>query len=237
MERSRAFESHALEQLRSHKLSELFTETLGWLEPTAQPTITDFPFLTAKNCALIAQRDSQNPETTKRTLVWQVELADKVALSPASRQEIYTALSQYTLAQANEETDYELPLVIIVSAKKKRSFWCESFTQNALYVVGQPTEIWRFRLQRLTKTNCGLFPVANGNTQEGLSTLVQTVFDGIDGIESATQRKTYAALTLQRLIFIQQCQQRGWLNGNTWYLQTRLEKELQEDDNIFNRRG
>ncbi|MEO1637553.1 MAG: hypothetical protein AAFS04_21050, partial [Cyanobacteria bacterium J06631_9] len=158
METARTFESQALEQLRSHALSELFTKTLGWQTPTTQPAIADFPFLTDQNCTLIAQRDSQDTEITKRTLVWQVVLAGKVGLSLALRKEIYTALSQCTLAQANGETDYTLPLVIIVSAKKKRSFWCESFTQNALYVVGQPTEIWQFRLQRLAKTSCGLFP-------------------------------------------------------------------------------
>ncbi|MEO0804985.1 MAG: hypothetical protein AAFY33_01650 [Cyanobacteria bacterium J06643_4] len=233
METARTFESQALEQLRSHALSELFTKTLGWQTPTTQPAIADFPFLTDQNCTLIAQRDSQDTEITKRTLVWQVVLAGKVGLSPALRKEIYTALSQCTLAQANGETDYTLPLVIIVSAKKKRSFWCESFTQNALYVVGQPTEIWQFRLQRLAKTSCGLFPRVSSNIQESLTALVQTIFKGIDGIEGIAQRKTYAVLTLQRLIFIQQSQQRGWLDSDTWYLQNRFEQALQEGDQLF----
>lgn len=230
---ARAFESPALEQLRSHKLSELFIETLGWQKTTAQPAITDFPFLTAQNCTLIAQRDNQETKKTNRILVWQVELSGKVALSPALRKEIYTALSQCTLAQANEEIDYALPLVIIVSAKKKRSFWCESFTQSALYVVGQPTEIWQFRLQRLAQTSRGLFPERSSNIRESLTALVQTIFDGINGIESVAQSRIYAVLTLQRLVFIQQSQQRGWLDGDTWYLQTRFEQALQAGNQRF----
>ncbi|MEL6879646.1 MAG: hypothetical protein AAFP09_03905, partial [Cyanobacteria bacterium J06607_10] len=222
----------AIEQLRSHALSKLFIETLGWEKPVLSPAIAGPSFLTAQNCTLIAQRDRQETQQKHRTLVWQVMLSGK-AVSAALRQKIYTALSQSTLAQTNEKIEYALPLVIIVSAKKRRSFWCESLTQNALYVVGQPIEIWRFRLQRYEKNTCGLFPTANEKYKESIAALIQTLFDGIDGINSVSQRKTYAALTLQRLIFIQQSQQQGWLDGNTWYLQTRFEQAVQAGENLF----
>ena len=43
-----------------------------------------------------------------------------------------------------------------------------------------------------------------------------------------TQRRSYSVLTLQRLMFIQQIQQKGWLAGDTWYLQMRFEAALQK---------
>ncbi len=209
------------EQLRSHHLSALFTQSLGW-----QPVESghDPIELYQQPCQPIAHRQGAT--------VWQVSLGADAALTASLRTQIYGAIAAIT----------EQPLVIFTDAANTRSLWCQSPHESALYSSGQPFTLWEYRLRRLARSSQGLFPelpltadpIADLTANyETFAKLVQGLFDGISGISNTADRQAYAALTLQRLILVQTVQQRGWLHGDTWYLQTCFGRVLQQGKRFF----
>jgi hypothetical protein len=224
----------AKEQLRSHSLKTLFTQTLGWQSLNQLPV--DSPAIHVKafqrfqqRCAPIAYRD--------RVIVWQVLLTHETQLSPAMSMQIYQAIaevSQHVSEQSPEQTELPLktPLVILIDAAKTRSLWCQSPRESALYMAGQPITLWEWRLKRLAQGTQGLFPRLSADhaasQYKTFEHLLNGLCNGISGISNRTDRQRYAVLTLQRLIFVQIVQQKGWLNGDQWYLQTRFGEVLQQ---------
>jgi hypothetical protein len=222
----------AKEQLRSHRLKALFTQSLGWQSIPESPVA----YLKAiqrfqQRCVPIAYRD--------RTVVWKVLLTDDTRLSSTMSAQIYQAIAQ--ACQVSEQADLfpteqslsmslseplSEPLVILIDAAKTRSLWFQSPEENALYVADQPIALWEFRLRRLAQSAQGLFPKLlpqqAAAQYETFERLVKGLYDGISGISNSADRQRYAALTLQRLIFVQSMQQKGWLSGDRWYLQTRF---------------
>ncbi len=221
----------AREQLRSHSLKALFTQTLGWQALNDSP-VAHFKAIQRfqQRCVPVAYRD--------RVIVWQVLLTDDVQLNSAMSEQIYRAI-----AQASEQVETSLtenikePLVIFIDAAKTRSLWCQSSQESALYVVGQPVALWEFRLRRLAQSAQGLFPTLSANQAaaqyETFERLLNGLYNGISGISNSADRQRYAVLTLQRLIFAQSLQQKGWLNGDRWYLQTRFGEVLQQGNALF----
>ncbi len=221
----------AKEQLRSHSLKALFTQTLGWQAINNSPVA----HLRAiqrlqQRCVPVAYRD--------RVIVWQVLLTDDSPLTAEMSEQIYEAIAQASeqaLEQASEQA--KTPLVILIDAAKTRSLWYQSPPESALYVVGQPIALWEFRLRRLAQNVQGLFPMLNANQAaaqyETFERLLKGLYNGISGISNSADRQRYAALTLQRLIFMQSMQQKGWLNGDRWYLQTRFGEVLQQGNALF----
>ncbi len=231
----------AREQLRSHQLRALFTQTLSW--PAPRESLTPATY-SNQTCTPIAERDS--------VVVWQVSLALGTPLTPTLCHQIYTDLLAKTVVTTGASTSKglpdSLPLVIFTTADKCRSLWFQSLAESALYVAGQPTALWMYRLRRLASSSQGLCPpiapyefgpnkgMANDSDSlydETISALVDELYQGIEEIESVTARRLYSVLTLQRLVFLQQLQQKGWLNGDTWYLQTRFGAALQQGVNLF----
>ncbi|MEO1386228.1 MAG: hypothetical protein AAFV85_02500 [Cyanobacteria bacterium J06634_6] len=221
----------AIQQLRSHQISELFRQTLGWQTPSAAESIA---YLN-QQCLPIAERDG--------VVVWQVLLRTEGALTTALRHQIYTALqhlSSTTDSDGATGTPVD-PLVIFISSDKLRSLWCESATRSALYIVGSPMTLWRFRLRRFAVNHHGLFPAselanesASGSASETtFQMLVEVLFKSIRGIESDADRQAYSRLTLRRLILIQQMQQKEWLSGDTWYLHNRFGESVTQGENLF----
>ncbi|MEO0648120.1 MAG: hypothetical protein AAFZ17_18545, partial [Cyanobacteria bacterium J06650_10] len=109
----------------------------------------------------------------------------------------------------------------------------QSANESALYVVGQPVLSWLFRLRRLAKIARGLFPTMTSELLRdetfdpfAFEQLVEDIERGIRGIENAHDRQMYGLLVLQRLVFVQQLQQKGWLEDDTWYLQTRFQSQF-----------
>ncbi len=217
----------AVAQLRSHHLPPLFTQTLGW-QPvpaslaTALTSATDLPL----PCEPIASRRS--------VTVWQVSLTADTQLTSERRRQIYSKIAW----ASQSSTDGNLsPLVIFIAADKTRSLWCQSPTESALQVSGQCMTLWEFRLRRLAQSGHGLFPDIDSAqaaaSYERFERLIKGLCEGITGISNSADRQAYAALTLQRLILAQSVQQRGWLDGDTWYLQTRFGRALQQGKNFF----
>ncbi|MGB3293082.1 MAG: DNA methyltransferase, partial [Phormidesmis sp.] len=166
-------------------------------------------------------------------MAWQVNLPTGLQFTTELRQQIYSKIAQVQTASADISPP---PLVIFTTADKARSLWCQSPMESALQVSGQSTALWECRLRRLARSNKGLFPASESTpaaaSDKTFERLIQGLCDGITGISSADQQ-AYAALTLQRLILVQSVQQRGWLNGDTWYLQTRFGRALQQGKLFF----
>jgi hypothetical protein len=169
-----------------------------------------------------------------------VVLTEKTRFTPTLRYQLYSAICTHQqsldLATDSETT---APLLIIVDAFKTRSLWCSSESESALYVVGQPMALWEMRLRRLA-IGGGLYPSVphEGGADESrrFKALLLQLREGIHGIEDIAHRQSYAALTLRRLLLIQQIQQKGWLADDAWYLQSRFGQWLQrrdEDSSFF----
>lgn len=216
----------AVAQLRSHHLHPLFIQTLGWQPvPASFATTLTSAIDLSLPCEPIASRHG--------VTVWQVSLTAGVPLTSERRRQIYDKIAAaQSLADLTPS-----PLVIFTAADKTRSLWCQSPTESALQVSGQCMTLWKFRLRRLAQSGHGLFPDIDSALAaagyERFERLIGGLSEGITGISNSADRQAYAALTLQRLILAQSVQQRGWLDGDTWYLQTRFGRALQRGRNFF----
>lgn len=214
----------AKEHLRSHHITALFIETLGWQPAAASPIASQDPIQKLDQlCSAIAYRDG--------VTAWQVLLTAEMRFTPTARQSIYKTISQQTSSLGLQKA----PLVVFVDARKTRSFWC-SAQESALYVTGQPIAVWEFRLKQLARSQ-NLSSVLDREKAEAkyetFEKLLQGLYDGISGVSHKLDRRDYALLTLQRLIFIQSMQQKGWLGGDTWYMQSRFGATMQSGENLF----
>ncbi|MGB7251083.1 MAG: hypothetical protein WBC73_19275, partial [Phormidesmis sp.] len=224
----------ALEQLRSHNLTALFTQTLCWQSPDQCSEAPKPIYSHQQICLPIACRQA--------VTVWQVVLTARVRLTASMRQQIYQDIAALTPTA-------HPPFIIFIDAVKTRSLWCQSPHESALYVSGQPSAIWQFRLRRLAQPEGKLFPSValcsavpsteqsteppTEDNYETFENLLSDLCEGISGISNIADRQDYAMLTLQRLILIQGIQQQGWLDGDTWYLQTRFESAVQQGEKVF----
>jgi hypothetical protein len=220
----------AVEQLSKHRLKALFTQSLGW-QPVERSRTTyaqlDQPFW--QWCKPLACREG--------VVVWQMRLSEEIPFSSALRQQIYGAIAQIpstNLIDAPIQCQSP-PLVIFVNAAKTRSLWCQSPVASALYISSQLQTLWEFRLRRLAQSSSGLFASLNVDQAEAgykiFENLLKGLCEGISGISNRADRQEYAALTLRRLMFVQSLQKKGWLDGDTWYLQNRF--GLAQGENFF----
>ncbi len=212
----------AREELRSHNLTGLFIHSLAW---STAHTFTESIHLLEQRCVPIAERD--------RRTVWQVILTEKTSFTSTLRHQLYSAISSHEQTLNLAPVSSIGPLVVIVDASKTRSLWCASPFESALYVVSQPLTLWDYRLQQLADSS-ELFPTFKlDESCERFEQLLTQLREGIGGIEDIAHKQTYAALTLRRLILIQQIQQKGWLAEDTWYLQSRFSSFLQRGETGF----
>ena len=217
----------AIAQLQSHKLQPLF-HTLGW-QTSNRAAIT----LQRLRCEPIAQKQA--------TTVWQIVLPDKVQLTPYIERSLYREISALCLSlNAQIAPSASSPLVIFVDAKRTRSLWHFSPQESVLYATSQPTEIWGFRLKRLSQYQRGLhsFEQASDSKTTAIGyktvqTLLATFADAIEGIAHPSDRDRYAALTFQRLVFIQVMQNKGWMSEDPWYLQSLFGRASQNKNSNF----
>ncbi len=214
----------AIEQLRSHDIKALFTQSLGW-QPIEESAIAAIKPIERcqQRCEPVAYGD--------KTIVWQVLLNAGVPFSPSVRRSLYQAVLQKT----NSLETAESSLMIFVADDKTRSLWCLDAEESAVYVVGQPIALWRLRLKRLAQQNRSLFSTVDRPQvkYETFEQLLKGLSEGIGGISNRADREDYALVTLQRLILVQSMQAKGWLNGDTWYLQTQFGEALQQGENLF----
>ena len=225
-------EAVAIAQLRSHQLHSLFTQTLRW-QPI--PTGLATELLAALDLQIPCEPIAQRQNVT----VWQVSLPPDTRLTAERRQQTYGKITQGHQALTNSLDSF--PLVIFTAADPSRSLWCQSPTESALQVGRQSAALWAVRLRRLACGSRGLFPELESASESSQAAandrtfdhLIRALYDSTAGISNSADRQAYAALTLQRLILVQSVQQRGWLDGDTWYLQTRYGRALQQGENLF----
>ena len=254
--------SEAEAALERHDLVTLFTQHLRW-KPCAERRLVLTPRLkTQKQCIPIAYRDYEQNSTKYSTAAWKVWLKANTLLTSPLKERLYKDISrikaeEYLVDWPVPAQPVSAPLVIFVDDAGRRSLWCQASsaqelnaqglsaqelkaqersplsTQSALYVSGQPTLLWNYRLSRLRENGQGLFCLRQTTSPALFESLLEGLHQGITGIGNHIDRQDYALLTLQRLVFIQTIQQKGWIDGDTWYLQTRFEKTTQTQNNFF----
>ncbi len=241
----------AIALLRSHSLESLFLQALGWQR---SPKVSTAHYQAVQQAIQAASQEDQlscQPIAYRDNVtVWQVSLSEKTLLTTELRQQICEAIAlSDSLAGSLSGS---VPLVIFVDAAKTRSLWCQSPSETALYVSGQPIAIWEYRLRRLSGEGSAplhkaLFPtvqrdrpaahqhISESDTVESdiFESLLQQLCEGTSGISNISHRQEYSIVTMQRLILMQAVQQRGWLAGDTWRLQTLYGQSLQRGENLF----
>ena len=190
----------------------------------------------------IAYRDG----TQNSTVAWKVRLKASTLLTSPLKERIYKDIARLEAEEYSAShrlsQPVSAPLVIFVDDAGRRSLWCQASSdqkrsplsiQSALYISGQPTLLWHYRLSRLRENGQGLFCLPQTTSLDPFESLLEELHQGITGIGNSIDRQDYALLTLQRLLLIQTIQQKGWMNGDTWYLQTQFEKTMQAQNNFF----
>ena len=219
--------------LKQHNLTALFIQHLGWELPSQEDARLTSLLKSQMQCVPIARRAD--------TIVWQVQLAANTDFTSALKEQLYSEIVGIS------HSEFARPLVIFVDNRNSRSLWCQTTHQkgsiaSALYVSEQPIALWKFRLERLQKENVQraapqiasvLFRSDGSEAYLPFKALLDDLCEGITGIGNITDCQNYAVLTLQRLILIQVIQQKGWVDGNTWYLQTQFEAALQSQQSFF----
>ena len=232
--------------LEQHDLAALFVQHLKW-EPCTERCIALTPLLQAQTrCSPIARKAS----AASSTVIWEVQVATDTLLTSSLKEQIYSDIAEIEAKSSARRSSADTvcgstvftPLVVFVNSKEHRSLWCQASDSqkqkspsihSVLYISGQPLLFWSFRLARLKEDGQGLL---RSNTTESyplLKSLLARLCKGITGISNITDRQDYALLTLQRLVLIQAVQQKGWIDSDTWYLQTRFEKTTQAQNNFF----
>ncbi len=237
--------------LREHNLAALFIQHLGWELPSQNDIRRTPPPKAQAQCVPIARRGD--------TVVWQVQLAANTDFTSALKEQLYDEIAGIS------DLEFARPLVIFVDARNSRSLWCQAThrqgsIESALYVSEQPIVLWKFRLERLQKENAQrkyqkrtqneshresqresykasvLFRSDGSGAYLPFQVLLDDLCEGITGIGNITDCQNYAVLTLQRLILIQVIQKKGWVDDDTWYLQTQFEAALQSQQSFFSTR-
>ena len=219
----------AIVHLRSHNICALF-QTLGWRQ-TRQTAIT----LQKQRCEPVAEVSLSSDQTAT---VWQVEL-NKEGLTVELEDAIYCEIVARAHRQHEEQGMHEVALVVFVDDKRQRSLWRFGQKRSAVYIASQATELWKIRLKQLSQrpqsillsTERAFHNFAAEHQQ--FTSLLSALSEGIRGMSNRLDRESYAMITLQRLILIHSMQQKGWLNGDSWYLQNRFGKLAQQERDRF----
>jgi hypothetical protein len=223
----------ARECLQSLQLGDLFVQALGWAPPTGKLVIATRAFNQPYRCHGIAQRGD--------VTVWEIKLKRTGVLTPKLKARLYQTLQKQS-AQ---------PLIIFVDRQLSRSLWyweqswgAQSVPQSVVYIPQQPDGFWEPRLHKLwayqpeagTLTLRPDWPPVKvcAELAESFAQQVQQLSESISGISAESDRQTYAALILKRLIVIHLLQQRGLLDdGDIWYLHNRLSQSQQQGSHVF----
>lgn len=207
--------------LQQHNLAVLFAKHLEWTPLSVQPST--LPSLTAVQSYIpIAYKSG--------TVAWRVQLDKEVLLTSSLKEQLYRAIEKNLLAENKtfkEEVKQSPPLVIFVDSQANRSLWCQAAQrqasiESALYISSQPIALWRYKLERLKKGQ-SLLRSHSSQAYSSFKRLLESTSKATTGISNLADRQNYALITLQRLIIIQSIQQKGWMDNDTWYLQTRFE--------------
>jgi len=223
----------AHENLRTFDFQRLFIDHLGWNHATGvSKTTWDVQGMPVTRTA-IAELSG--------VIVFEIRTADGEIPDAAAQRSIHSAIAHY----------HHENLLIFLDATRKSSVWYwvkrdggKSYPRSHSYVYGQPGDLLIGKLSAMfvdigeLDPNTGRLPLieAIGRVRQALDVepvtkrffsdfqcLHGTLLRAIRGISDERDRRWYASVLLNRLMFVYFLQRRGFLDGgNHWYLQQKL---------------
>jgi Alw26I/Eco31I/Esp3I family type II restriction m6 adenine DNA methyltransferase len=227
--------------LQDFNFGELFIEILGWSRPTSQKTVAM----------------EVTGETFERRMVAELSGVTVFEITAASgqipnakiRAQLHKEISELTLEN----------LLIFVDRDRTRSLWywvkregTKRYPREHIYVKGQPGDLFLGKISALVVDFAELeddlpsvVDVAQ-KLQRGLDVerVTKKFFDDfkrnlaefmpqIQGIDHENDRRWYASVILNRLMFVYFLQRKQFIDGNEWYLQNKLEATEQSNQNFY----
>ena len=212
--------------LQSLDLVTLFRDVLGWVAPGEGRAIAARAFNHPYRAQCIAQRGN--------TRIWEIRLSPPATLTVRLKARLYQAIHK----------KYPRPLIIFIDRQRDRSLWhwqCQAdMPQSLVFIPQQPLGAWHARLNYLADYDPSLGALDLQPRSTGFAELAKQLqhqlnqlSESIIGISNGGDRRWYAAVLLQRLIVVHRLQQRGFLDGDIWYLHSQLGRSQQRQQNGF----
>jgi hypothetical protein len=235
--------NNARKYLANFEFSKLFIEELGWSQPSSRQAVS----MTWKERSFIRRQVAQ----LTGVVVFEVIARDGLIPDAKAR----TALHKEISAHFHEN------LLIFVDERRTQSLWYwvrrkngKAFPRDHIYVRGQPGDLFLsklnsifFDIREFDETgNVPLVEVTDRLREaldiERVTKKFYTEFQDqhlaflelIAGIEDERDRRWYASVLLNRLMFIYFLQRKFFLdNGDGRYLQNKLEESKQKGSNLY----
>ena len=237
--------SRTRDLLQQFDFKTLFIEELGWSQPTnRQPVAWDFDG-TRLERRQIAQLSG--------VVVFEVSSSDDHIPNAKTRAAIHQDISR--LHHEN--------LLIFLGQKRTQSLWyyakregAKSYPRDHYYFKGQPGDLFFSKLSAMVvdiseldeQGNLPVFEVANHLrkaldveriTQKFYNEFEQehlAFLELIEGIDDERDRRWYASIVLNRLMFVYFLQRKGFINdGDTFYLQSKLNESRSRSSDLYYR--
>ena len=237
--------SRTRDLLQQFDFKTLFIEELGWSQPTnRQPVAWDFDG-TRLERRQIAQLSG--------VVVFEVSSSDDHIPNAKTRAAIHQDISR--LHHEN--------LLIFLGQKRTQSLWyyakregAKSYPRDHYYFKGQPGDLFFSKLSAMVvdiseldeQGNLPVFEVANHLrkaldveriTQKFYNEFEQehlAFLELIEGIDDERDRRWYASIVLNRLMFVYFLQRKGFINdGDTFYLQSKLNESRSRGSDLYYR--
>jgi hypothetical protein len=233
------------ERLKEFDFHHLFVEELGWSQPTTKVS-TD---MNVSGAAFTRRQISQ----LAGIAVFEVTAQDGGIPDAKTRAAVHKEIS----------AAYHENLLIFIDKNRTQSLWywvkregSKKYPRDHFYIKGQPGDLFLGKLSGIVfeladfdeKGNVSVLEVANrlrnaldvervtkkfyGEFQD----LRIAFLDQIKGIPDDVQRRWYASVLLNRLMFIYFLQRKGFIDrGDLNYLQNKLAGSRQHDNDLFYR--
>jgi hypothetical protein len=233
--------SRTRELLQDFDFSRLFIEELGWSRPSSSKLV-----------------QTDNGVTFERRQI--AQLAGVVVFEVWTGESIPDAKARVAISKEISKLHHE-NLLIFVDEKRTQSLWywvkrqgAKVYPRDHLYIKGQPGDLFLSKLASLvvdiseldTEGNIPLTEVAHRLKEaldvERVTKRFYKEFQEqhvqflvlIQGIRDERQRRWYASVLLNRLMFIYFLQRKHFLDGgNTRYLQEKLDESKKQGCDLY----
>lgn len=221
---------HSRQLLQDFDFANLFIEVLGWSNPSS-----------AKSVAMEIEGDTYQRKMVAElsgVVVLEVTATDGKIPEVKVRRQVHKAVAELHLEN----------LLIFVDKDRTQSLWYwvkregkKLYPQEHIYVKGQPGDLFLGKISALVvdfaELEDGLPSVVAvaQKLQQGLDVerVTKRFFDAfqknltnfmpqIQGIENEADRRWYASVILNRLMFVYFLQRKQFIDSNEWYLQDKL---------------
>lgn len=227
--------------LQDFNFGELFIEVLGWSRPTSQKTVVMEEAGETFERRMVAELSG--------VTVFEITAANGQIPNAKIRAQLHKEISELTLEN----------LLIFVDRDRTRSLWywvkregTKRYPREHIYVKGQPGDLFLGKISALVVDFAELeddlpsvVDVAQ-KLQRGLDVerVTKKFFDDfkknlaefmpqIQGIDHENDRRWYASVILNRLMFVYFLQRKQFIDGNEWYLQHKLEATEHSSQNFY----